>query len=287
MPVSDPPTAAERSGYRSPPMATIIGKMGPAAAPAAANAAIDTGSAGASTATATSAAMRERADHREPEVVEPVRDDRRDEASDGQARPEQRQRERRGRQRRGLEEAHDPVRDADLGGHVGRDRDPEQQERAGQQAACTRPARDGGHAFGGARRSVARWASGSRAYAMARSEMTAAVPTAMDCHGRPASTSGPTASGAARAPMLNDMWRRFMARPRPSRYTSSTRPLAPPSSAPAPVPADERRDDERRPARGEARSPRCPPRGSAPRRPARAAGRSARSGSRPPNDPDM
>ena len=47
--------------------------------------------------------------------------------------------------------------------------------------------------------------------------MTAPVPTAMDCHGTPPSTSVPTTSGAASAPMLNDMCSRFMARPRPSR----------------------------------------------------------------------
>src|SRR5690242_205492 len=57
IPVSEPPTAAERSGYRSPPIATIIGKMGPAAAPAAANARIDSGRLGARTAIAMQTAM--------------------------------------------------------------------------------------------------------------------------------------------------------------------------------------------------------------------------------------
>ena len=52
MPVNDPPTAADRSGKRSPPMATIIGNTGPDATPAAKKAAIARGRVGASEATA-------------------------------------------------------------------------------------------------------------------------------------------------------------------------------------------------------------------------------------------
>ena len=52
MPVNDPPTAADRSGKRSPPMATIIGNTGPEATPAAKKAAIASGRLGASEATA-------------------------------------------------------------------------------------------------------------------------------------------------------------------------------------------------------------------------------------------
>src|SRR3954471_5641296 len=49
-PPSEPPTAADRSGYRSPPRATIIGNTGPDAIPARVNRAIESGSDGAATA---------------------------------------------------------------------------------------------------------------------------------------------------------------------------------------------------------------------------------------------
>ena len=82
--------------------------------------------------------------------------------------------------------------------------------------------------------------------------MTAAVPTAMDCHGRPASTSRPTASGAARAPMLNDVCRRFMARPAALAIHVEHEAVRPAVERARPRARHERRDDERRPARGEA-----------------------------------
>src|SRR6476619_4501699 len=49
-PARNPDTAADRSGYRSPPSAMIIGNTGPVANPVSANSAIDTGSDGTRTA---------------------------------------------------------------------------------------------------------------------------------------------------------------------------------------------------------------------------------------------
>ena len=109
MPVSDPATAAERSGWRSPPIAMIIGNTGPEAIPAAANAAMESGSRGTNTAAAIERGHGNRAGDREPQVIEPVRDDRRDQAPDSQAGPVQRQGEGRRRQRCRLEEANDPL----------------------------------------------------------------------------------------------------------------------------------------------------------------------------------
>ena len=77
-----------------------------------------------------------------------------------------------------------------------------------------------------------------------------------------------------------------MARPRPSRYTSSTRPFAPPSSAPAPVPATSAATTNTaqlgarpRPAMPAAWTSTAPP--STSRRPKRSVREP------PPNDPDM
>src|SRR5688500_7266916 len=50
VPPRKPLTAAERSGYRSPPSATIIGKIGPDATPDSANRPIEIGSDGTRTA---------------------------------------------------------------------------------------------------------------------------------------------------------------------------------------------------------------------------------------------
>ena len=134
-PVSSPLTADVRSGYRSPPITMIIGKTGPVATPARANSAIDAGSDGTRIAADERHGHRGRRRCREQDVVEAVGESGRQEPTEGDPRPVERQGGRRGRQRRRLEEPDQPVRHADLGRDVAADRDGQQDERQGEAIA--------------------------------------------------------------------------------------------------------------------------------------------------------
>ena len=140
VPPRKPLTAVDRSRYRSPPIAMIIGKIGPDATPASANNAMDTGSDGTRIAPNERDGQADRAGERETTVVKAIGELRRDDAADGDASPVERQGEGRDAQRRGLEVADQPARYADLGGHVARDREGHEQERRRQPRPARSPA---------------------------------------------------------------------------------------------------------------------------------------------------
>ena len=154
--------------------------------------------------------QRDRRDERrrrsEPGVVEPVAPARAGQAAEREAAPEQRERRGREPDRRGLEEADQPVGDADLRADVAGDGDGQGHERPGQaDPAGRRTSRCGRGVRTAAAMTTVRTAIGSAA---------SPVPRRMACHATPASTSRPTTSGEASAPRLKKRWSRLSARPR-------------------------------------------------------------------------
>src|SRR4051794_7833645 len=210
MPVSDPPIAAERSGNRSPPIATIIGKMGPDAIPAAAKPTIESGNAGTNTAAATrtaSAVAHVMVNARWSNLSEMT-----DEISRPTVMPAQ---------------YSDRASVAVVSGAGSRKRTSQLEIPASDATynAIAAPSKSSG----ALRTTRAFWADGRGSrpprspmataigrpvgigvatYATARRLTATPVTTEIACHCAPAATSVPTINGALRAPNENDAWSR-------------------------------------------------------------------------------